>query len=95
MKLSILKIGLLAMFIVPNAFAGAYKSADIKIKEKAPSYHPTKGVSYEDSYHIAGDSWANDRAIASEKEDRKPSSVEDKYEPQPWSYKKSPEVTPH
>lgn len=82
-KLGLSLIALLVSGLVHAA--GSYNAPDIRVGDTSPAYRPTKGVSYEDSYHIAGVSWYNnERNVASEPEDRKPSSVETPDQPQPW-----------
>ena len=83
---------LLALAICSSAYAGIYSAPDVGVQDKSPSYHPTKGVSYEDSYHIAGVSWNNERSIASQESDREPSSVvlptkDEPKDPKPWLIK--------
>lgn len=83
---------LLALAFCGTAFAGSYIAPDVGGLDKSPSYHPAKGVSYEDSYHIAGVSWNNERTIASQESEREPSSVpapvkEDPKDPKPWLIK--------
>jgi hypothetical protein len=83
---------LLAFLVCGMVQAAPYSSPDVRVGDPSPAYRPTKGVSYEDSYHIAGVAWTNDRAIASEAEEvRKPSSVEPEkevqHEPKPWLHK--------
>lgn len=84
------KISLFSTFVALLVGVSAYAVEDFTMKDPAPKYRPSKPVSYEDSYHIAGVSWNNDRAIASE-ESREPSSVEpvkeEQHEPKPWLHK--------
>ena len=81
------KIGfsLLALMVTGIVYAGSYNAPDIKVGDTSPAFRATKGVSYEDSYHIAGVSWYNnERNVASEPEKREPSSVDSPDQPTPW-----------
>lgn len=77
------------IFVALLVGVSAYAVEDFTMKDPAPKYRPSKPVSYEDSYHIAGVSWNNDRAIASEESLNLPSvePKEEAHEPKPWLYK--------
>lgn len=81
---------LMAFSVTGMLFAANYNAPDVRVGDTSPKYRPTKPVMYEDSYHIAGVSWGNDRTIASESEaEREPSSVPvaEPKEPTPWLHK--------
>jgi hypothetical protein len=86
------KLGLAFVLLISTwslAHAAEYANPDVDVRDRSPAYRPSKGVSYEDSYHITGvaDS-KTERAIASEDTDREPSSASDETKtttsPKPW-----------
>jgi hypothetical protein len=91
--MKILKNGfaLLLLLVCGMVNAASYVSPMLDKVDASPKYMPTKTTAYDDTYHIAGASWSNDRAIASEETDREPSSIdapkEVPMEPKPWLHK--------